>query len=78
MQITSEQAMQSYVNAYAKLYNCQPKDLRTLDIDWVMVNGARMHATELLYLTAQLVLEYKKGQERKKSIVNRLIGWFKQ
>ncbi len=78
MQITSEQALHSYANAYVKLYNRHPRDMRALDPEWVLVNGAQMHAHELMYLTAQLVLEYKQGQARKRNLVNRLIGWLKQ
>jgi hypothetical protein len=78
MEPTAEQAMILYSNAYMKLYNRRPKDLRALDNGWVIVNGARMRVTELDYLTTQLVREYNQGLEQKRSIVNRLLNWFKQ
>jgi hypothetical protein len=72
-----EKVMQGYVEAYRKLYNRTPSDLRALDNDWVIVNGARMRLSELEYLTKQLQLEYSQITSEKKNIVNRLIGWLK-
>jgi len=78
MEQTAEQSMVLYSNAYMKLYNRRPKDLRALDNGWVIVNGARMQVSELDYLTTQLMHEYSQGMEQKRSIVNRLLKWFKQ
>lgn len=75
--LSSEQAMLGYAEAYRKLYNRPPKDLRALDQQWVIVNGARMHVNELEYLTRQLQQEYKQGQAHKKTLVTRLLNWFK-
>ncbi len=52
--------------------------LRAVDNDWVIVNGARMRVNELEYLTRQLQQEYTQGLEKKKSMVLRLLNWFKQ
>jgi hypothetical protein len=73
----SEKAMVHYTDAYSKLYNRLPKDLRALDHEWVIVNGARMRVSELEYLTHQLQQEYKQGLTEKRSMVHRLLGWFK-
>lgn len=77
MELQSEKAMMHYVAAYQKLYNRVPKDLQALDNEWVVVNGARMRVTELENLTYQLQQEYSQGQEQKRSIVMRLLQWFK-
>jgi hypothetical protein len=76
--IDAEQAMYDYAQAYTRLYNRAPRDLRAVDREWVIVNGARMRATELEYLTHQLRLEYSQSLAQRKSIVNRLLGWLKQ
>jgi len=78
IEITSEQAIHVYADAYHKLYKRVPKDLRVLDRDWVVVNGARVRVTELEYLTLQLETEYRKTNENKKNIMLRLLNWFKQ
>lgn len=78
IQISAEQAMRGYASAYQKLYKRLPKDLRALDGTWVVVNGARIQAAELQYLTARLEQEYDQVQEQKRSLVNRMIKWFKQ
>ncbi|MBL8133899.1 MAG: hypothetical protein JNL42_18705 [Anaerolineae bacterium] len=77
MQITVEQALQGYAAVYHKLYQRVPRDLRVINSEWVIVNGARMHVNDLLRLTTQLYSEYKTSQERKKTLVGRLIGFLK-
>ncbi|HVU12235.1 MAG TPA: hypothetical protein VHD90_13205 [Phototrophicaceae bacterium] len=77
MQISAEQAMSGYADAYQKLYKRMPKDLRALDGNWVVVNGARIQASELQLLTTRLQQEYKQAQDQKRSLVNRLVKWFK-
>ncbi|HLV34346.1 MAG TPA: hypothetical protein VKY59_04490 [Spirillospora sp.] len=44
--------------------------------DWVIVNGARMRVRELEYLTRQLQYEYSRQHAARRSVVQRLIGWF--
>lgn len=78
MDLSSEKALMRYSEAYQRLYNRKPKDLRTLEQGWVIVNGARMRVTELEYLTAQLQTEYRQGLEQQRSIVHRLLKFFKQ
>ena len=76
--VSSEKAMLHYTEAYHQLYKKQPKDLRALDQEWVIVNGARMRVSELEYLTHQLQQEYRQGIAEKRGMVNRLLGWFKK
>lgn len=78
MNVSSEQAMIHYAEAYQKLYKRMPKDLRALDNNWIVVNGARMRVTELEYLTKQLQQEYTQSITERRSLVNRLLKWFKQ
>lgn len=75
--VHSEQAMTHYTEAYQKLYNRVPKDLRIIDHEWVVVNGARMRVAELEYLTNQLQQEYSQGLAQKRNVVLRLLNWLK-
>jgi len=76
--VRSETVIDHYAEAYRNLYNRLPKDLRVLDNEWVIVNGARMRVKELEYLTQQLQQEYKQGIIEKRSIVTRLVRWLKR
>ncbi len=78
MELTSEQAIFSYADAYQKLYKRSPRELRVVDNEWVIVNGARMRVDELEYLTRQLEQEYTQTMSQKKNMVMRLLNWFKQ
>ncbi len=79
MDVSSEKAILLYSEAYQKLYNRRPKDLRALENGWVIVNGARMRVSELEHLTVQLQREYSQGVvEQKRTVVTRLLKWFKQ
>ena len=73
----SENVMHNYAVAYEKLYNRRPRDLRAVDNDWVIVNGARMQISELEHLTRQLQLEYRQTLGNRRNIVSRLVKWFK-
>jgi len=73
-----EKAMMYYAEAYQKLYDRRPKDLRALDNGWVVVNGARMRVSELEYLTLQLQREFNQGRDQRRSVVTRLLKWFQQ
>lgn len=72
----AEWVMRNYVEAYEQLYQRRPRDLRALDQEWVIVNGARMRLDELEYITRQLQQEYQQTRS-KRSVVERLIRWFK-
>lgn len=74
---TTTIAMHQYAEAYEKLYNRRPRDLRAVDENWVIVNGARMQVTELEILTEQLRIEHNQSLNNRRSLVGRLIKWFK-
>jgi hypothetical protein len=71
-----ERAMAAYVEVYQALYRKMPSELRDLGGDWVLVNGARMTIRELEQLTGQLQRELQQEKARKRSLVQRLLGWF--
>jgi hypothetical protein len=71
----TDQILQRYVTAYRQLYSRSPQDVRVLDKDWVIVNGARMRVTELEYLTMQMQREYQQMHTDRKTLVHRLIKW---
>ncbi len=77
MNSTTEKIVAHYSEAYQRLYKREPRDLRMIDGDWVIVNGARMRANELAYLTEQLQIEYNQGLDERKNVVQRLVKWFK-
>jgi hypothetical protein len=74
--VNIERAMANYVEIYQALYHKMPNELRDLGGDWVLVNGARMMVRELEQLTTQLQRELQQERARKRSIVQRLLGWF--
>jgi hypothetical protein len=76
MAMEAEHVMQSYVDAYNKLYSRVPQDIRAIDREWVIVNGARMRLTELEYLTQQMQLEYQQMRSERKTMISKLIKWF--
>lgn len=79
MDVQSQKIVHHYTEAYQLLYKRSPKDMRMLGNGWVSVNGAKMRLTELEYLTRQLQLEYNQILlAEKRSIVKRLLTWFKQ
>lgn len=78
MDIQSQQILAHYTWAYQQLYKRTPKDLCLLGEGWVSINGARMRVNELAFLTQQLELEYNQEMVERRSIVNRLLRWFKQ
>lgn len=72
----SERIMTRYLEVYRSLYRRTPSELRDLGNNWVLVNGARMTIQELEQLTQQLHHEFRLEQERKRSVLKRLVGWF--
>jgi hypothetical protein len=77
MSLHAEKVIQHYTEAYHNLYKRTPRDLRILDQEWIIVNGARMRLAELEYLTEQLQQEYQQSQDNKRGLVMRLVKWFK-
>lgn len=74
---STSNVMHHYAEAYEKLYNRRPRDLRAVDDDWVIVNGARMRSGELEHLTKQLQMEYTQTISNKRNMIGKLIKWFK-
>lgn len=77
-QVSAERALLHYADAYRKFYKRLPRELRAIDHNWVIVNGARVEASELEYLTEHLRQAYQRTTVQKRSLVTRLINWFKQ
>jgi hypothetical protein len=71
-----EKAMARYLHIYQSLYQRNPKELRDLGNNWVLVNGARMRVEELENLANQLHREYQQALANKRSVVKRLLNWF--
>ncbi len=72
-----EKVMMNYVEAYQKLYHRVPTDVRAIDQEWVIVNGARMRVVELEKLTSHIMQEYEQVVGAKRNVIGRLIKWFK-
>ena len=77
MSISPETVIEHYATAYHKLYNRPPQELRVLNREWVVVNGARMRLSQLQYVTRQMQLEYDQGKEERRNVLRRLIKWLK-
>lgn len=73
----AEQVINQYKQAYQQLYNRTPQYLYVLDDEWVIVNGARMRATELQYVVQRLNEEYRQERAKQQSVIHRLISWLK-
>lgn len=77
MQMSTEQALMCYADAYYRVYRQIPDDLCALDDSWGFVNGVRIHVSEVEWLTASLEQEFAL-QQQKRGVVVRLIEWFEQ
>lgn len=75
--MTPEVVIHKYTEAYRKLYRRFPRGLQAVDNEWVEVSGVRMRLVELEYLTQQLQREYQQGLIERRSMVSRLVKWFK-
>ncbi len=77
MQMTAEQALMCYADAYYRVNRYIPDDLCALDEDWGFVNGVRIHVSEVEWLTACLEQEFAMQQKQRGNIV-RMIQLFAQ
>lgn len=75
--MTPEVVIHKYTEAYRKLYRRFPRGLQAVDNEWVEISGVRMRLVELEYLTQQLQREYQQGLIERRSMVSRLVKWFK-
>lgn len=71
----SQQVLSHYANAYQQLYKKTPSDLRLIENNWVVVNGARMRLNELEYLALQLQKEHEQQGVQRRGVMHRVIGW---
>ena len=71
----SQQVLSHYASAYQQLYKKTPSDLRLIENNWVIVNGARMRLNELEYLTLQLQKENKQQTVQQHGVMQRIVGW---
>ena len=71
-------ALERYEQAYRKLYQREPRELRDLGAGWVLVNGARMQVNDLEKLTEQMQNEYRQIVAQKKSVIKRLMAWLRE
>ena len=80
VQVHPQEIIDPALAASQLLYQRAPRELRLLNSGWVAVNGARMRLTEMVYLTRQLEKEYQAQWElaHKRTLVQRLLKWFKQ
>jgi hypothetical protein len=76
MDFRVQKAMARYLDVYRLLYQREPRELRDIGNNWVLVNGARMSINELENLATQLNREYQQVLSNKRTIVQRLLNWF--
>ncbi len=77
VQIRTDRVITHYMTTYQKLYNREPREIRLLDDEWVIVNGARLRVIELVSLTERMQQEYEETVANKRSVVMKLLKWFK-
>lgn len=70
-----EFVLETYAEAYERLYQRRPMQIQILDENWVLINGARMRIGEVERLTRQIQLEYRGQKQNQRSVINRLINW---
>lgn len=71
-----QRAMARYLHVYLALYQREPRELRDLGNNWVLVNGARMSVDELENLSNELNREYQQVLANKRNVVKKLLKWF--
>lgn len=77
MSTPSHPTVTKYVDLYRKLYQRDPKDVRILNSEFVMVNDTQIRISDLDLLIEQLEQEYRAEQKKKRSTIMKLIGWFR-
>lgn len=71
-----QQIIHQYTEIYHQLYQRMPSGLKQVDQDWVIVNGAQIHLSQLQILTQQLHEEHQRKLSEKRSLIGRLVKWF--
>ncbi len=77
VQVRTDRVITHYMTMYQKLYNREPREIRLLDDEWVIVNGARLRVIELVSLTERMQQEYEETIASKRNVVLKLLKWFK-
>ena len=78
MNPSTNQIIQHYKQAYQQLYKRTPSEIQILANDWLIVNGARMQANELQFLTIQLRREIdRESVAQRRQTIRKLLNWFK-
>lgn len=78
MQSQIKQIAKKYHYLYQKLYDREPRGFRVLSEEFVIVNDMQIRLSDFEQLTRQLEEEYRSKQQSQKSVITRLIKWFKQ
>lgn len=78
MQNDIQRVASRYLDLYRKVYNREPKDLRVLDNNFVVVNHVQLRLTDLETLCEQLEEEYRSLKRQKRNTITRLMQWLRQ
>lgn len=69
-----------YIQLYEALYDRQPKDVRVIDGEFILINNTQIRLADLKQLTQQLQHEYdakRRQQRQQRSTIQRLINFFR-
>ena len=78
VQRIADEVVVQYARAYERIHLRRPDDLRVIDHDWVILNGVRMSAAELQYLTDELRSEHDQSMAERRRTANRLVAFLSQ
>jgi CO dehydrogenase/acetyl-CoA synthase alpha subunit len=70
--------IERYSELYQKLYQRDPKGLRQISQDFVVVNEMQIRIQDLELLTRQLEKEYRAEQQKKRNNILKLVNWFRR
>jgi len=80
MRSDAQKTINRYIYLYKSLYDREPKDVRFLNADFLIVNNTQIRLDDLEQLNQQLEREYevKRQKERAtRSAIHRLINFFR-
>jgi uncharacterized protein YoxC len=67
-----------YNQLYQKLYKREPRGLRIINNEFVIVNETKIRVSDLEQLNIRLEEEYTAQQKQKRNNIQRLIGWLRK
>lgn len=73
-----QHTVKRYYHLYKKLYDREPRGVRVIDSEFVIVNDTQIRISDLEMLTQQLEKEYQATRQQQRSVIKRLINWFRQ